>query len=99
MTFAAVLARVAAPVLVWALHFTLVYGATGLACARAMPHVAPWVIALATVAAAAACGFILQRERRREASFEGWLASALAALALLAIAWEALPALLVTPCA
>lgn len=98
MSFAATALRLSAGVLVWALHFAAIYGFTALACARQLPAPVPWAVALATLAAAAGCLLILRQELARP-GFEAWLAAGLAALALLAIVWEALPVLMVPPCA
>ena len=98
MTFARTALVLAAGPLAWAVHFLTLYGFTGVACARAMTASIPWAIALATIAAAVCVAAIAHALRARE-SFEHWLAGALAAAALVAIAWEALPVLLVRPCA
>lgn len=99
MSFAATSLRVAAPVLVWAVHFGLVYGLTALACARAAPRTVPWTIGIATLVAAALVLLTIRRAWPQRAEFTAWLTGALAAAALVAIVWEALPALLVPACA
>lgn len=91
--------RMSSGVLAWALHFAVVYGGTGIACARMAPHVVPWIIALATAVAAAACVAAMVSGLRAADRFEGWITSTVAALALLAIVWEAVPVLVVAPCA
>lgn len=89
-----------AGVIVWALHFMVIYGFTALACARGLPLSAvPWVVALATLAAAAVCIRIVLAGLRASERFESWMSAALAGLALLAIVLEALPALMVPICA
>jgi hypothetical protein len=85
--------------IVWALHFTLIYGATALACARGVPAAAPIGVALATALAVALLLAITVRGWRRRDTFEGWLSAALALFALVAVVWEALPALVVEACA
>ena len=99
MTFARTALGLAAGPLAWAVHFLAIYAFTGVACARAMPASIPWAIALVTIAAAGVCVAVLAHTLRARESFEHWLAGALAAAALVAIAWEALPVLLVRPCA
>ena len=80
----------------WFLHFGAVYGFTALACARGFPHAVPWVIAVLTVVLAAASAVLLLTSKK---DFVGWLTAALGAFALAAILLQALPALLVPPCA
>lgn len=99
MTFAAASLRLAFPVIVWGLHFGAVYALTALACARAAPQTVPWTIGAATLAAAAALIVTILRGWPRRSDFTTWLTGALAAAALVAIVWEALPVLLVPPCA
>jgi phosphatidylserine synthase len=90
--------RISAGVIVWAVHFTILYGATSLSCARGEPRLAVWIAALATAAAVLLAATIVVREWRQRDAFESWLAAALAALALVAIVWEALPMLIVPAC-
>ena len=85
--------------LTWAAHFAAIYGFTGLACARAWTGAVPWAVAGATLAAALACAFVIAAGMRRREVFEAWLGAMLAAAALVAILWEALPVLLVPACA
>lgn len=99
MSFARESLRVFAGVIVWALHFTAIYAFTSLACTRGMPDAVAWGIGGATLAAVAACGWILRAALRRTPAFDAWLTAGIAAMALLAIVWEALPVLMVTPCA
>ena len=99
MTFARAGWLLCAGPLCWALHFAAIYGLTGIACARGMGSAVPWAIAAVTSVAAAAVIAILAVALRRRDSFEHWLAAAAAGLALLAIAWEALPVLMVPACA
>jgi hypothetical protein len=90
--------RMSSGVLVWAAHFTVVYGFTALACARGFGGAAPWVVGVATLVAAAAAVLVLLTHLSQE--FTRWITAALAAAALLAILWEGLPALLLpNPCA
>jgi hypothetical protein len=98
MGFAATALRISSGVIAWAAHFAVVYGVTALACARGIPGAVPWTIGLATLAAAAFVVVVIVREWKRREDFAAWLAAALAATALLAIVFEGLPVLLLTPC-
>jgi len=82
---------------VWALHFTLIYGFTALACARGFGTAAPWVVGAATLVAAALAVALVLTNLYRE--FTRWMTAAVAAAALLAILWEGLPAVMVQACA
>ena len=98
MGFAATALRMGSGVIVWAAHFGVVYGTTALACARGVPQAAPLAVALATALAIALLLAIVARGWRRREHFESWFAASLAAFALLAVVWEALPALWVPAC-
>jgi hypothetical protein len=89
--------RISLGIGVWALHFTLIYGFTALACARGFGAAAPWVVGVATVIAAAAAVAIIVTHLAAE--FTSWMTAAVAGFALLAIVWEGLPALMVPICA
>ena len=80
---------IAAGIGVWALHFAVVYAVTAIACARSAPHVVPWAIAGATIAALAVACAIAVIGYRKRADFVDWMAAGVAALAMLAIVWEA----------
>jgi hypothetical protein len=95
--------------IVWAVHFLGIYALTGIACAR--PGVAAgwlglawegWAIVLAGITAAAVLALtLLLRSRSGDAQNRGfvqWTSRALAALAVLAIAWETLSVFLVPAC-
>ena len=111
--FGPALGRVSAPLAVWAVHFLAIYGLTALACARGFAaqrvlgiEVVALGIAVATLIAAAALVLVIARAlggRRRGADdsedFLRWMSAAAGALALVAIVWEALPALVVPVCA
>jgi hypothetical protein len=88
--------RIAYGPLLWALHLTALYGFTALACARGFAHAVPWVIAVATLVLGAAAALLMLRFSKPQ--FMDWLTAALAALSLVAIVWQALPVLLVSPC-
>ena len=88
----------AAGVIVWALHFAAIYGITGLACARVMPHVVPWAVGLATLVAAGAAAWIARRGMQRRGDFIDAVAAGLGALALLGILWEGAAIAMVPAC-
>ena len=90
--------RIAAGVIVWALHFAAVYGGTALACARGWEGVVPAFIGGASAVAVLACAAIIVAGWRRRAAFEHWLSATLAALGLVAIVYEAIPVLMVPAC-
>lgn len=96
--FAVTVLALCAGIGVWALHFAAIYGATALACARDLPQAVLPAVVVATLAAAAALVAVVTRAWPRRAAFEHWLGAALAALALVAVLWEAIPVLLVPPC-
>ena len=89
--------RTAAGVVVWAAHFTAVYGYTALACERSHAGGIAWMVSAATVLAAAAAALIAWRSLRQGRA--DWLSAGVAALALFAIVLEGLPAWIVPPCA
>lgn len=90
------------PVIVWSAHFLLVYGFTGLACARELSAAVPWVVGLASAAALAALLALAvpagMRAARR-ARLEDVLALGLAGLAMIAVAWESSSLLWIAACA
>lgn len=90
--------RISAGVVVWALHFATVYGFTALACARGWERAVPVVVAGASAAAAAVLVAIIVAGWRQGARFEPWLSATLAAFALVAVAYETLPVLLLPAC-
>jgi hypothetical protein len=89
--------RMSAGVMVWAAHFTVVYGFTALACARGFGG-ASWVVGAATALAALIAVVIIAKNRHRE--FTRWISAAVAGAALVAILWEGITPLFVrNPCA
>ena len=90
--------RIASGVILWATHFTAIYGATALACARDAASLVPWAVGGATVVAGALAIVVVVREWRLRERFESWLAAAIAAISLIAIAWEGMTVLVVPPC-
>jgi uncharacterized protein (DUF697 family) len=97
MRFAATALGMSAGIIVWALHFGAIYGATAVACARGLPQFVAPAVGWSTVAASAALAVVIARGWRRRHDFAHWLGAALAALALIAVLWEAVPVLLVRP--
>jgi hypothetical protein len=93
----ATMLRMSSGVIVWALHFAVVYGFTALACARGFGATAPWVVGAATLVAAAGAAVIIVRNFSRE--FTRWMSAAVAAAGLVAILWEGLSVLMVPACA
>ncbi len=89
--------RISLGVVLWALHFTVIYGFTALACARGFGDAAPWAVVFATALAAAAAIAIIVTHLSSE--FTRWMTAAVAGLALVAILWEGLPAFMVPVCA
>jgi hypothetical protein len=94
-------------VIIWALHFTVVYGFTGLACARRYEEggatwvaLVPWVIGAASLLAAlAALAFVVPLVLpQRRGHFTDWMSGCVAALALAAIVLETMPLLWVPAC-
>jgi hypothetical protein len=79
----------AAGIGVWALHFAVIYTITTIACARAAPHIVPWSIGVATIIALALASAIVVTGYRKRSDFVDWMAAGVAALAILAIVWEA----------
>lgn len=96
--FAAIALRMSAGIVVWALHFGAVYASTALACARGLPQAAPPAVAIATALAVVALLPIVVAGWRRRADFEPAFSASMAAFALIAVLWEALPALWVPAC-
>lgn len=98
MSFVTTALRLSAGVIVWSLHFAVIYGFTALACARGMAAPVPWIIGVATLAGGGACVAIMVAALGRREQFESWVAAGVAGFALLAILWESIPVLTVAPC-
>jgi hypothetical protein len=99
--------RMLSGALVWALHFMTIYVFTALACARGFAEVrwlgitvVSWTIGAATTIALVAAVTIITVAMRegRPAGFNAWMTTSVAALAVVAIVWETLPALMVPAC-
>ncbi|MGE5525625.1 MAG: hypothetical protein ACM3SS_18065 [Rhodospirillaceae bacterium] len=88
---------VATSIAIWALHFTVVYGYTALACARGYEAAITAVVNAATVLAVCAAALVLWRSMLT--AERDWLGAGVAGLALFAIVLEGLPVWIVSPCA
>jgi hypothetical protein len=105
--FTAVTLRMFFGVIIWAVHFLVIYGFTALSCARGFHTsqwlgigIVPWTIGVATVVAVVAIGMIVMPAlgTRRAESFEDWMTATIGGLAVIAIVWESLPVLMVPTC-
>jgi Cu/Ag efflux pump CusA len=96
--FTSAMLRMSSGVIVWAVHFAVIYGVTALACARGNARLVPWVIGLATLFGIAFTAAIIVRSYPRRDDFAHWMAAAVAGIAMLAMVWEALAALVVRMC-
>ena len=85
-------------VMVWALHFTAVYGITGLACARGWHSLVMPSIVVATAIAAIASVSIIAAGLRRRSQFEYWMSASIAGFGLVGITWGAVPFFLLPIC-
>ena len=97
VSFTATALRLSAGIIVWAVHFAIIYGFTGLACARRYAEsgdtwitLVPWVIGIATAAAFAVALVLLFPVMRspRKAPFVEWVSGWVAAFAMIAIVLE-----------
>ena len=89
---------IASGIAIWGVHFAVIYGLTALACARGYPTAVPWLIVIASLAAATLAGAIVVKGFRRPTAFIDWMTASVAAFALLAIAYEAIAGLLSPLC-
>jgi hypothetical protein len=89
---------IASGVLVWALHFTALYGFTALACARGFPRAVPGFVAGATLVAGALAAVLVLKGYRGRREFIEWMTASVAGLALVAIVYESITVLLVPLC-
>ena len=89
---------IASGIAVWALHFTVLYGVTALACARGNAGAIPWIIGLATVVAGALSAAIAAQGYRGKSAFIDWITAGIAGFALIAILYEAAAGLLSPLC-
>lgn len=103
-TFLRTALRMFAGVIVWAAHFTVIYGFTAVACALGLGETRwPWlsltvfIVVTTVIALAALLVFAWTAKRARPRSFENWMGAAVAALAALAIVWEGLVPVFMLP--
>ena len=89
--------RMCAGAIVWAIHFAVIYGYGGIACALGFGDVrlpgatvAAVTIAATAIALAATLVVAILAMRAKTRAFEDWMTAGIAALAALAIAWEGL---------
>jgi hypothetical protein len=100
--------------MVWAAHFLVIYGFTGIACARGLQqaewlgmNIVTWVIAATAFVAVAAILLLAwqggykstNNTARDNASFTRWMTAGLGFLSIVAIVWESITVLLVPACA
>jgi hypothetical protein len=90
--------RIVAAVLVWAVHFAMLYGGVALACARGREEIVPTIIVAATLVATVPAAALVVLSYPHREHFLHWLATTTAALVVLALVWEALAALLAPAC-
>jgi hypothetical protein len=88
----------ASGIAVWALHFAATYGFAAIACARGFAQAVPWAIGAATVVAILLLAGILTRSYARRGEFIFWMTSALAALSLVAVLFQAAPVIWLPLC-
>lgn len=99
MSFARACLHASAGIAIWAAHFTFVYALTAWACERgAWIDALPASVGVATLIAAAACIAVAWRGLVPPWRFERRLGAGLGALALVAIAWEGVGAMMLAPC-
>lgn len=92
------LLRIGAGALVWAAHFAVLYGGTALACARGAAGAVPWIVVLSTLAGVAFAVAIFVRSYPQRDDFAHWMAAAVAAVAAVAMLWEAIAGLVAGRC-
>ena len=85
-------------IIVWALHFTALYGLTALACARGQGGTVRWLVLVATAIAVTVAAGIFVKSYRRRSAFVEWMTMGVAASALIGIAYEATAGLLSPLC-
>ena len=96
--FTSTMLRMSSGVIVWAVHFAVIYGVTAIACARGGARLVPWVIGAATLVGVVLTAAIVLRSYPRRDDFAHWLAAALAGIAMLAMVWEAIAAFVARSC-
>ena len=99
--------RICSGIIVWAVHFAVIYGYAALACALGLGElrlpgatVALVVIAATVIALAATLAIVVLAMRAKTSAFEHWMTAGVAALAAVAILWEGLlPVFMLPACA
>ena len=92
-------------VIIWAVHFGLIYGYTALACARGFADtkwlglsvVTAVIVAATVLAIGATLAFVVPAMRAGLGSFENWMTAGIGAFALLAIVWEGFVPVFIVP--
>lgn len=93
--------------LIWGAHFLALYVFTALVCARDAGHlrwfgagIVQWAIGLLTLLGVAVVGMVILRSMHggKEDSFVRWIALTAGGLSVLAMLWEALPAIVIPAC-
>jgi hypothetical protein len=90
--------RMFAGVLIWSAHFLLIYAFTALACTRGFESAIPYTVIGATVVGLLVLALIASRAVPAR-TFADWMTIAVAAIAVVAMLWEALPLFWVPVCA
>jgi hypothetical protein len=85
-------------VLVWAVHFGLIYAVVTLACAHGSPGPASAGVAGATLVALAANGALILHGYRARATFVGWMTAGLAFASAWAVLYEGIGVFFLAPC-
>ncbi|NGM18386.1 hypothetical protein G3576_00045 [Roseomonas stagni] len=85
-------------IVIWALHFGLVYGGQALACEVGRPSIVMPLVIGASVVALALLLVLAVVARRSRGGFLGGLAVGIAAFSALAVVWEAAPVLALPAC-
>ena len=103
--FTRIALRIWSGAIIWAIHFTVIYGFAALACARGyadlkvlgMSLVTSGVLGATILALVAALAIARRALRSGVESFETWMTASVAGLASLAIVWEGLAAWFILP--
>jgi len=96
--FGSTVLRMFAGVLIWSAHFLLIYAFTALACTRGFERAIPYTIIGATAVGVLVLALIGRRVVPAR-TFADWMTIAVAAIAVLAMLWEALPLFWAPACA
>jgi hypothetical protein len=96
--------RMCAGIIVWAVHFAVIYGYAALACALGLGEVR-WpgatvsvvVVAATVIALGATLAVVVLAMRAKTSAFEDWMTAGIAAIAAVAILWEGLLPVFILP--